>query len=182
MKAVSLLALTTACALTAKSSPVHVRYFAPEISAQRPAAPCSRVIHVGKVSSSAHLRYRMVRRRSPVELEVIDSTRWTEYPEAYLKRSFERRLGVQQNDSESTTVSLALLAFDDVERGAQHFARIEVEYEVTDDERPLARGVVAEERAATGADPRSVVEAMTRTLEATTNSLTERTVRAMNCH
>jgi hypothetical protein len=177
----SLASIMTACALTSRAPPTDVRYFSPQITAQPLVTPCNAAIRIAKWSSSAHLRYRVTRRRSAVEVSLVDRERWTEYPETYVRRSFGRMLGVHQAYESATSVTVNVLAFDDVERAGRRFGRVELEYEISNESKLVGRGVVVAERAALAPDMLAVVEALSQALDAASKDLLEQVFAAMNC-
>jgi cholesterol transport system auxiliary component len=150
---VVLFALAPGCALLTKSEPVIPRYFSPEASAlSKPAADgdgAGLELRLGRVTSDAYLKDRIVHRDSAFELGYYDDRVWTEKPEAYVRRALARALfderGVTQLLSGvGATLDVDVVAFEEV-REPVHLARIELVYVVYDDRVVrLSRSVVVE--------------------------------------
>ena len=102
--ALALLLLPTAagCALTSKSDPMMPRYFSPDESrgrAQMAASPTAEhegethaELRLGRVTAASYLGERIVFRDSNYELGYYEERRWTERPEAFLRRAVARAL------------------------------------------------------------------------------------------
>lgn len=171
-----LLALVAGCALTSKSAPVEVRYFTPETTSavvtSTPHAATTKV-RMGRITSSAYLRTRIVYRWSDHELGAYDDLRWTEEPEAYLRRSlaaalFEARPLAQTMAGRAPTLDVELVSFEEVRHGPQRAARVEVTYVLHDGDDVLASGRLAEERPARTGEMNDVVAALAVALDAAT--------------
>jgi len=92
------------CALTSKSDPLTPRYFSPDESRSR--APVAAVastserdaetqtteLRLGRITAASYLGERIVFRDSNYELGYYEERRWTERPEAYLRRAVARAL------------------------------------------------------------------------------------------
>jgi cholesterol transport system auxiliary component len=98
-----LLGTAAGCALTSKSDPMVPRYFSPDESrghGQIAASTTSghegeaRVneLRLGRITAASHLGERIVFRDSNYELGFYEERRWTERPEAYLRRAVARAL------------------------------------------------------------------------------------------
>jgi len=179
--AIVVAALATGCLFGGKAPPLELRYFSADTAAVAP-SPRPAVAHaklrLGAITASAHLRYRIVHRSSPVERELFDTLRWTETPDAYVRRSLTRALFDNQPLDQATaaapTLDVEVLAFDDVERAGLHFGRVELAYQLAGETEVIAGGVVAEERPAAGAAIEQVVLAITAAMEAATETVAER--------
>jgi cholesterol transport system auxiliary component len=135
MKYMLMLTLGTlsACALLSKADPMVPRYFTPESdeSSATPVAP--RVepqrLRLGAVDSGSQLRDRMMFRSTAHELGYYADRRWTERPEAYLRRGLVRVLfeerGLLRVDAGSPTLDAELVAFE-VRHSAQPTVRVQV--------------------------------------------------------
>lgn len=129
------------CALTSKADPLAIRYFTPAVpeaarAPSRPTADGPR-LRLGRVSSSSHLRTRIVYRPSDVEVAVYEDLRWTEKPEEYVRRAlaralFEERPLVHAVAGAGPELEVELLAFDEVHRSAGRAARVALHYAVQD--------------------------------------------------
>ncbi|WP_438022020.1 ABC-type transport auxiliary lipoprotein family protein [Sorangium sp. So ce233] len=138
----ALLLAVPGCALTSKAEPLTVRYFTPrwEASSRAPdrgSADGPR-LRLGRISSSSHLRNRIVYRSSDVEVAMYEDRRWTEKPEEYVRRAlaralFEERPLVQAVSGGGPALDIELLAFDEVHRRGGRAARVTLHYAVQDD-------------------------------------------------
>lgn len=190
---VALAAALSACALTSKSSPAPVHYFTPESldaaalsgsPAEPPtaSAPSGRRLRVGRVTSSAHLRTKIVYRRAANELGTYDDERWTEAPEAYLRRALERALfdarGLERGYAGPMPVlDIELLAFEEVQRGSSYAGRVDVAFVLHDDRDVLASGRVTKERTAASTRMSDVVAAVGGALDDATADIAARVER-----
>lgn len=174
--------LLTACALASKSPPREIRYFSPE-RAEQQATPAPAGAHarlrLGRVVAGANLRLAIVHRESAVELAPYETLRWTETPDAYVRRALVRALfdarGLEQAvGGEAPTLDVELVAFEEVARGTQRAGRVELRYQLRDDSRVLARGTIAIERPAAGATIDLVVPAIGAAMTAASDELAER--------
>jgi ABC-type uncharacterized transport system auxiliary subunit len=158
------------CAAFSKATPVDVRYFSPE-PADRDDPPVARHdevgtrLCVGRITSSALLRNRILYRESSFELATYDDFRWTEYPEAYLRRAlvrslFEDHRFAQVLGGHCPTLDVELIAFEEVRRGTARLGRVQVGYRLHENQAVLASGVMTRERPATGEGPTPVVAAV----------------------
>ncbi|HEX3598045.1 MAG TPA: ABC-type transport auxiliary lipoprotein family protein [Polyangiaceae bacterium] len=120
------------CALLTKNAPLDPRYFTPEPASDRggaSTAPTELSVRLGPVTSGSEIRQNLVVRNAGHELSFSDEDRWTEKPEAYLRRAlshelFERR-GVRRVVSgPSLTVEVELVAFEEVVQPAGNVARV----------------------------------------------------------
>jgi cholesterol transport system auxiliary component len=99
-----LLGTVAGCALTSKSDPMMPRYFSPdEARGRRQLAAASLIaeaeaetqgieLRLGRVTAASYLGERIVFRDSNYELGYYEERRWTERPEAYLRRAVARAL------------------------------------------------------------------------------------------
>lgn len=148
--------LLCSCALTTKQAPVEFRYFSPEVKAAPPDPPGERSetkLRLGQVGSSSNLRTSIVYRESPIEVREYVTLRWTESPEAYLRRSLSRALFDEalfdQGFSRSLpTVDVELVAFEELRTPGQHGGRVQLRYLLYDNQEVLAAGLITKERAA----------------------------------
>ena len=183
MKALGCLALAS-CALTSKSAPLELRYFSPQTGLEPAAArtgPARARLRLGRLTTSAHLRYAIVHRDSAVESAPYQTLRWTETPDVYVRRSlvhelFDLRRVEQVLEGDAPALDVELVGFEEVVHGARHAGRVEVRYELHDDHRVIARGVAAVERAANGADIEHVVSAIASAMTAVTADVADRTM------
>jgi hypothetical protein len=125
-----LVAGTGGCALTSKANVVDIRYFSPEqvkprlTSADDPpalalAAPnASLDLRLGRVSSGPNLRERIAFRNAAYELGYYESWRWTERPEAFVRRELGRKLFEEHGlhrvfAGTAPTLDVEVIAFDE---------------------------------------------------------------------
>jgi cholesterol transport system auxiliary component len=126
--------LLLGCALTDKGEPLTLRYFTPERIANTGGAEQANAgralisagetpiaLRLGRVDSASYLREYMAFRDSELELGFYDDRRWTERPDAYLRRALEHALFEQRGLQRSTAnftpeLRVELLAFDEVRK------------------------------------------------------------------
>ncbi|HTU59073.1 MAG TPA: ABC-type transport auxiliary lipoprotein family protein, partial [Polyangiales bacterium] len=122
------------CALLGKSEALSPRYFSPDsapptASAARSPTPTTAVeLALGRVTAAAHLGERIVYRDSSHELNFYDERRWSEKPEAYLRRALARSLFEQRGlrrlvSGIGPTLDVELTEFAEV-RGDSPSARV----------------------------------------------------------
>jgi cholesterol transport system auxiliary component len=98
-----LLAIAAGCALTSKSDPMTPRYFSPDESRGRGQVAAATVsehegaiheteLRLGRITAASYLGERIVFRDSNYELGYYEERRWTERPEAFLRRAVARAL------------------------------------------------------------------------------------------
>ncbi len=165
-----------ACALTSKAAPIEIRYFSPPTIDVTPARSARGRVQLGRITSSSHLRYRIVHRRSAVELELSDSLRWTEQPEDYVRRAVSRALFVERGiehvlGGDTLTLSIEVTAFDHVERAGRHFGCVQLHYQLDDDRSVVAENVITIEREAQSAEIARIVAAIGEALRAASTEL-----------
>lgn len=178
--ALSALLLASACSLTSNAPPLDVRYFSID-AAQRPprlrAAMPTAALSLGRVHSSAFLRDQIVFRTDDGALGTYEQARWTEYPEAYLRRSLSDALFddaglVQRLGPDVPTLDVELLAFEEVRRGDLRAGRVKASYRLRQGDRVLLSDVVAFERPAPAAGGMpAIVNAIENALSAVTASI-----------
>lgn len=131
------------CALTSKSEAMSPRYFNPQLAhrAASPVAPQPFELRLGQVSSASHLDERISYRISAAEVGFYDDRRWTEIPEAFLRRTLERELFEQRKLSRvvsgvAPVLDVELTSFEEV-RGTFGKARITLTFSLRDERRSL---------------------------------------------
>jgi cholesterol transport system auxiliary component len=137
--------LLSACALLSKAEPLVPRYFTPEDTSGihegkatvLPPGLEPRKLRLGSVRAGSQLRERIVFRNSSHELGYYEDRRWTERPEAYLRRAlartlFEQRGLVRVVSGPAPTLDIELVAFEEV-RGPEHEARAQAIITLDDD-------------------------------------------------
>lgn len=165
------------CALTSKAEPLSPRYFSPDLgvaeAGQRGTSPSGVALRLGRISAAAHLEERMAYRVSPTELGFDEERRWTEPPEAYLRRAlsqelFERRGHRHVLSGAALTLDLELVGFEEVRYG-QRRARVSLQLVLSDERRVLVERAIDVEQAIDGGDdseqaPARVALALSRAL------------------
>lgn len=166
---------TLGCALTSKADVLTPRYFSPEpvATTRSPKATGTLELRLGQVSSASHLDERIAYRVGGAEMGFYEDQRWTENPEAYLRRALERDLFEERGLSRIVTggtpiLDIELTAFEEL-RGQPTKARVAVTFSLRDDRRSvversldLQRPIV--QRAGADAAQR-LAETLTRTLD-----------------
>jgi cholesterol transport system auxiliary component len=109
------------CALLSKADPLVPRYFTPENGENHATPQAAGLIaprlRLGAVDSGSQLRERMMYRSAAHELGYYPDRRWTERPEAYLRRGlvrvlFEERGLFQVTSGSAPTLDAELVAFE----------------------------------------------------------------------
>jgi len=163
-------ALLPGCALLGKSDPLVSRFYSAQPAAETapPQAPPGLQLRLGRVEGAAHLRERMVVRRVGQELAYREDRRWTERPEAYLRRAlaqtlFEGRGLVEGLTGRAVTLDVELESFEEV--APSHAVRLQMRLVLRDERVALLQETIAVERpVAAGAGAGPVVEALTGAL------------------
>jgi cholesterol transport system auxiliary component len=131
------------CALASKGEALSPRYFNPQVEGTPSAepAPAPFELRLGQVASASHLDERISYRMSPSEVGFYDDRRWTELPEAYLRRALERELferrGLTRVVSGSAPVlDVELTAFEEL-RAPRHQVRVSLTFSLRDERRSL---------------------------------------------
>ncbi len=126
------------CALTSKADALSPRYFSPQPvdAVSSPKAPRAYELRLGQVSSASHLDERIAYRVGGSEMGFYDDRRWTEIPEAYLRRALERDLFEERGLSrivtgEGPTLDVELTAFEEL-RGSPEAARVTLTFSLRD--------------------------------------------------
>lgn len=125
--ALALLEESSGCALTGKSDVVAIRYFTPEHAKPRLTAAAleadgnraSRPLLLGTVTAGANLRDRIAYRNAAHEVGYYEDLRWTERPEAYVRRELGRTLFEERGFERSTAgntpeLDVEVLGFDEL--------------------------------------------------------------------
>lgn len=181
------------CALLGKSDALSPRYFSPDTSA--PPAPASLAavhgsqapasLRLGRITAASHLRERIAYRSSDYELNFYEERRWTEQPDAYLRRALSSSLfeshGLRRIVSgPGPTLEVELTEFAEV-RSTPPQARVRATYILYDHrlvrqeatvsvELPIASG------AGTSDAPELAVRAMTQALSKAVEQIVVRVV------
>ncbi len=177
MRAVLRLACSTllfGCALTSKADVISPRYFSAEPSHAAPPERSAQAfeLRLGQVSSASHLDERVAYRVGGSEMGFYEDRRWTEIPEAYLRRALERDLFEERGLSrivagEAPTLDVELTAFEEL-RGSPIRAHVTLTFSLRDERRSVIERTLDLEQpvaSRSGADPaQSLAETLTATL------------------
>jgi cholesterol transport system auxiliary component len=171
-----LIAVAAGCALTSKSDPMMPRYFSPDESRGRGQLAASTTalpehethgaeLRLGRITAASYLGERIVFRDSNYELGYYEERRWTERPEAYLRRAVARALfedrGVRRVVSGAApTLDVELSEW--VELRSPSIVRVRATYVLYDErlvrrqatltvERPIPSAAIGNQRAETAA-------------------------------
>jgi cholesterol transport system auxiliary component len=173
------------CALLSKSAPISPRYFTPDLSPgadQATSAPKSdQKLRLGSIKAGPHLRERMAYRTSEQEVAYYNERRWTERPEAYLRRALSRSLFeehgfVRAISGASHTLDAELVAFEEIQTEG-HSVRVVVVMNLYDMAGGhLQRTVVSEKNVEGKKDePEAVVRALADALHAVVSEIAQTT-------
>lgn len=172
-----------ACALTSKAEPLTPRYFSPEQESV-PATPAPAAapveLRLGEVAAAAHLEERIAYRPSEGELGYYESWRWTEPPQAYLRRAlsrelFERRGLVRVVSGNAPTLNVELTSFEEL-RGDPARARVEIAIVLRGDRRALLERTLRKELAlpaGSSDEPLRLTRALSRALESAVSEVAD---------
>jgi len=148
------LSLCPACALMGKGEALTPRYFSPDVgeptlrltntAPNSPAAASE--LRLDRVEASSHLEERIAYRPNEAELGYYDSFRWTEPPQAYLRRAlerelFERRGLVHVVSGPAPTLDVELVSFEELRQGTPA-GRVELRFSLSDGRRMLLEQTV----------------------------------------
>lgn len=184
-----LLSLPVGCALTSKAEVITPRYFSPEPvrTAHSPKSTGRLELRLGQVSAASHLDERMAYRVGGSEMGFYDDQRWTENPEAYLRRALERDLYEERGLSrivagDAPILDVELTAFEEL-RGQPSKARVAISFGLRDDRRAFVERTLELERPLeqrAGADTAQLrAEALTRTLDEAVRKIGDEVVESL---
>ncbi len=168
-------ALLIGCALTSKAEVLTPRYFSPEptAAARSPKATDRLELRLGEVSAASHLDERMAYRVAGAEMGFYEDQRWTENPEAYLRRALTRDLFEERGLSRvvagrAPILDVELTAFEEL-RGQPTKARVALTFSLRDDRHSVVERSLELQRPvvpSAGTDPaQRLAETLTRTLD-----------------
>jgi cholesterol transport system auxiliary component len=171
------------CALLSKSAPITPRYFTPELSrgaGEAASAPkTDQKLRIGNIKAGPHLRERMAYRTSEQEVAYYNERRWTERPEAYLRRALSRALFeeygfVRAISGASPTLDAELVAFEEIQTG-EHAVRVEVVINLYDMAGGHMQRTVVSQKTVEGKkdEPEAVVRALAEALHAVISEIAE---------
>ena len=171
------------CALTSKAAVVETRYFSPEVGTAQvtapdtssPSAPAPAediTVRLGRVYSGQNLRERIAYRDHSYERGYYEDERWTEWPEAYVRRALGRALYESHRfkraiGGTAPTIEVEVIAFDDLRLHSGRAARVELQLIVFEGSEVLDEETVTVDSPVTGDKPEleNVVAAMSNALD-----------------
>jgi cholesterol transport system auxiliary component len=152
----ALLAGLPGCALTSKAEPLAPRYFNPQPQLAKAATPAALPfeLKLGQISSAANLDERVAYRIDSAEVGFYEDRRWTELPEAYLRRALERDLFEQRKLTRvvsglAPVLDVELTAFEEL-RQEPPKVRVALTFSLRDERRSLLERSIALEQAPRG--------------------------------
>jgi ABC-type uncharacterized transport system auxiliary subunit len=162
------------CALTSKSKPLEVRYFTPAhaeapdgepaLAGPAPGTAPALELRLGRVDAASYLREKIAYRDSANEVGYYETLRWTEAPDAFVRRALGRAL-FQQHGLEEVVSGIApqleveLTAFEEV-RAPKHVVRVEMTWKLRDHRNVLFQRTVRVEKPVDDAAPGAIAAAM----------------------
>jgi cholesterol transport system auxiliary component len=175
----SLLLLLAGCALTASNPPPDVHYFSPEsprIAKQTTAHDAP--LRLARLELSSHLRARIVYRTSDVELAMYETRRWTEHPDAYVRRAlvrslYEDRPFVMALGHAAPTLAVTVLAFEEV-RVPRHVGRVTLRFVLSNEQTAIASDEVSVDELVRGPSFDDVVRAIGRATDLAASEVADR--------
>ena len=139
MKTLLLALLLSGCALTSKSEPLDIRYFTPEkvkpqltAATTNPTEGDAPALELGRISSGSNVREKMAFRDASWEVGYYEDRRWTERPEAFVRRELGRTLFEERgfrrsiSDAAAPTLEIELIAFEEIRAKPLHVARVQL--------------------------------------------------------
>ena len=152
------------------------RYFSPDAGEptlrQADKTPTSAVaaleLRLGQVEGASHLEERIAYRPNEGELGYYDSWRWTEPPQAYLRRAlarelFERRGVVHVVSGPAPTLDVELVSFEELRQGTPS-GRVELWFSLSDGRRMLLERTVRVQRPVASGAAEDAALRLTKTL------------------
>jgi ABC-type uncharacterized transport system auxiliary subunit len=145
------------CALTSKSDPTLLRYYSVDAPRRREHPPGSPAagspplqLRLGRVNAASYIRDRIAFRDSNVEVGYYDDLRWTEKPEAYVRRDLARAIfddeGVQEIiGGVGPTLDVDVDSFEEL-REPKDAAVVQLSWQLRDDTVVLLRRTVKVQR------------------------------------
>lgn len=181
--------LTLGCALTSKAEVVTPRYFSPDpaTTVRSPKAPEGLELRLGQVSSASHLDERIAYRVAGSEMGFHDDQRWSENPEAYLRRALERDLFEERQLSrvvsgDAPILDVELTGFEEL-RGQPTKARVAVTFSLRNERRSIVERSLDLRRplapSAGADDAQRLAETLTHTLDEAVREVGDEVVKSL---
>jgi cholesterol transport system auxiliary component len=175
------------CALLGKADALTPRYFSPDLSggggAGGPAPTSSHgasiaELRLGRITAASHLGERIVFRDSRYELNFYESRRWSEKPEAFLRRALAHSLFEEHGlrriiSGTGPTLEVELTEFAELKRSPP-VARVSATYVLFDSRVVRREATLAVELPVAGG--KDAAEVLVRTLSLALNRIVERIV------
>lgn len=186
--------LAPACALTSKSEVLEVRWFTPERvkptltsagATAQTGEPMSLVL--GRITAGSHLREKMAYRDSNWEVGYYEDRRWTERPEAFVRREVERTLFEERGfrralgGTGTPTLEIELLAFEEIRSKPVHAARVQLRMILHDGRDVLHEETITVDRPLGAGDAKveDVVGAISDALDGASAAIADRASRVL---
>jgi cholesterol transport system auxiliary component len=194
MKKLLLALFVSGCALTSKSELLDVRYFTPEkvkpqltSSTEAPRGDAI-PLELGRVTSASHIREKMAFRDASWEIGYYEDRRWTERPEAFVRRELGRTLFEERGFRRSvgaanaTTLEIELIAFEEVRAKPTHVARVQLRMILHDGRDVLHEETVTVDKPLPSGESKTeaLVSATADALDAAAGLVAERTQRVVS--
>jgi cholesterol transport system auxiliary component len=144
--------LLCGCALMSKGEAVSPRYFSPALETAHESADAASPrpeLRVGRIEPAAHLEARIAYRISESELAYYEDRRWTEPPEAFVRRALESELFETHAfrrvmSGGAPTLDVEVLSFEELREGSPR-ARLSLLITLRDDRHALLERTISAE-------------------------------------
>lgn len=176
------LGTVSSCALLSKAEPLSLRFLSPHVIAHEDARIGARdasvELRLGSVEAVSHLDQRVAFRIQETEVGYYYNFRWTEPPDAYLRRAlseelFDRRAAKRIVTGAGPTLDVELESFEELRFGTPR-ARIAFRFVLRDERRALIERRVLIEQPIQGVAKNNSVEHLASALsEALAQSVTK---------
>lgn len=184
MRSLLAILLFAGCSLTRNSPPVIVHYYEPPLTTAERIAPTGTPearVRLGRIETSAHLRYSIAYRTSDVQLETYDLDRWTDTPDAYVERSLESSLFASRPLQEATggdvlVLDVDVLGFEEV-RAPKPGGLVKLRYRLRDDRTVVASETITVVRTARSGELGDVVAALGHALDDATSRIADHVLK-----
>jgi cholesterol transport system auxiliary component len=167
------------CALLSRGSSVDLRWYTPELVRSQPGSAerqpgCE--LRLGRVKSGTDLGRFIAYSDGLHEIGYYESRRWTERPEAYVRRAVERALfedGSFQRalTGAAPTLDIEVVEFEEVKAPTTHAARIALRVALSSTDRVVLERTVAVSEPVPGGDFDGFVAAMSGALNTTASEI-----------
>jgi ABC-type uncharacterized transport system auxiliary subunit len=154
MRSLVLLVLVSGCAFMKSNHAPPIHYYTPETveAASDPPSPLhsTLALRLARVDAAAYIQDRIAFRDDSAEVGYYGNLRWSEPPEAYLRRAMARTLFQRHGMREIVSgagpaLEVDLEAFEEL-RAPRHVARVVVTWRLRDDRTVLVERTLTVER------------------------------------